>query len=374
MSSSTTLRRTPLYETHKKYGGRIVDFHGWELPVQYEGILKEHQTVRGAVGLFDVSHMGQIWCTGPQALEFLQKTNTNDVARIQPGQAIYSHLPNENGGIVDDLIISNLGKDKYFLVVNAATLDNDFAWLQKQAQGFQVELKNVSDDYGMIAVQGPKALELVSKEWPQVAALPGRFTAVEMDVLGVPSIVTRTGYTGEEGCEFIVPAAIAAQLWERLMSFGAGLGVKPAGLGCRDTLRLEAGYLLYGSDVDMEHSSYEASYGWVVKLDKGDFIGKQHFAKQKAEGVKRKLFGVKLLERGVPRSGDKLFADGKPAGAFTSATFSPTLNAGIGMGYMARPDLKPGARVAVEIRGRQVPAEVVRLPFYVSKELKNAKA
>lgn len=374
MSSSTTLRRTPLYETHKKYGGRIVDFHGWELPVQYEGILKEHQTVRSAVGLFDVSHMGQIWCRGPQALEFLQKTNTNDIARIQLGQAIYSHLPNENGGIVDDLIISNLGKDKYFLVVNAATLENDFAWLQKQAQGFQVELKNVSDDYGMIAVQGPKALELVAKEWPAVAKLPGRFTAVEMDVLGKPSIVTRTGYTGEEGCEFIVPAAITAQLWERLMSLGAGLGVKPAGLGCRDTLRLEAGYLLYGSDVDMEHSSYEASYGWVVKLDKGDFIGKAHFAKQKAEGVKRKLFGVKLLERGVPRSGDKLFADGVTAGAFTSATFSPTLNAGIGMGYMDRPDLKPGAQVAVEIRGRQVPAEVVRLPFYVSKELKNAKA
>jgi aminomethyltransferase len=158
------------------------------------------------------------------------------------------------------------------------------------------------------------------------------------------------------------------------MGLGAGLGVKPCGLGCRDTLRLEAGYLLYGSDVDMEHSSYEASYGWVVKLDKGDFIGKAHFARQKAEGVKRKLFGVRLLERGVPRSGDKLCADGKPAGAFTSATFSPTLGAGIGMGYMDRPDLKPGARVAVEIRGRQVPAEVVRLPFYVSKELKNAKA
>ncbi|MBI5242011.1 MAG: glycine cleavage system aminomethyltransferase GcvT [Elusimicrobia bacterium] len=374
MTSATTARRTPLYETHKKYGGRIVDFHGWELPVQYEGILKEHQTVRSAVGLFDVSHMGQIWCRGPQALEFLQKTNTNDIARIGLGQAIYSHLPNENGGIVDDLIISNLGKDKYFLVVNAATLENDFAWLAKQAKGFQVELKNVSDDYGMIAVQGPKALELVSKEWPAVAALPGRFTALELDVLGAPGIVTRTGYTGEEGCEFIVPAAITAPLWERLMSLGAPLGVKPAGLGCRDTLRLEAGYLLYGSDVDMEHSSYEASYGWVVKLDKGDFIGKAHFARQKAEGVKRKLFGVKLLERGVPRAGDAVFADGRKAGAFTSATFAPTLNVGIGMGYLDRPDLKPGAKVSVEIRGRQVPAEVMRMPFYISKELKNAKA
>ncbi|MDD5629130.1 MAG: glycine cleavage T C-terminal barrel domain-containing protein, partial [Elusimicrobia bacterium] len=164
------------------------------------------------------------------------------------------------------------------------------------------------------------------------------------------------------------------QLWERLMSLGAGLGVKPCGLGCRDTLRLEAGYLLYGSDVDMEHSSYEASCGWVVKLDKGDFIGKAHFARQKAEGLKRKLFGVKLLERGVPRSGNAVCADGKPAGTLTSATFSPTLNIGIGMGYLDRPDLKPGAKVTVEIHGRQVPAEVARMPFYVSKELKNAKA
>ena len=374
MTSTTTARRTPLYETHKKYNGRIVDFHGWELPVQYEGILKEHLTVRSGVGLFDVSHMGQIWARGPQTLEFLQKTNTNDISRINPGQAIYSHLPNENGGIVDDLIISCFAQDKYFLVVNAATLENDFAWLTKQAKGFKVELKNVSDDYGMIAVQGPKALELVAKEWPAVAALPGRFTALELDVLGAPGIVTRTGYTGEEGCEFIVPAAITAQLWERLMSLGAPLGVKPCGLGCRDTLRLEAGYLLYGSDVDMEHSSYEAGYGWVVKLDKGDFIGKQHFAKQKAEGLKRKLFGIKLLERGVPRPGSAVFVDGKPAGTLSSATFSPTLNIGIGMGYLDRPDLKPGAKAAVEIHGRQVPAEVVRMPFYVSKELKNAKA
>jgi len=374
MTSATTIRRTPLYDIHKKYGGRIVDFHGWELPVQYEGILKEHQTVRSAVGLFDVSHMGQIWARGPQTLDFLQKTNTNDISRIKPGQAIYSHLPNETGGIVDDLIISCFAKDRYFLVVNAATLENDFAWLQKQAQGFQVQLENKSDDYGMIAVQGPKALELVAKEWPAVAALPGRFTAVELDVLGKPSIVTRTGYTGEEGCEFIVPAALTAQLWERLMSLGAPLGVKPCGLGCRDTLRLEAGYLLYGSDVDMEHSSYEAGYGWVVKLDKGDFIGKAYFAKQKAEGVKRRLIGLRLSERGVPRPGNTVIVDGKPAGVLSSATFSPTLNAGIGMGYLDRPDLKPGARAAVEIHGRQVPAEVVRMPFYVSKELKNAKA
>ena len=373
MTSTTSLRRTPLYDIHKKYGGRIVDFHGWELPVQYEGILKEHQTVRTAVGLFDVSHMGQIWVRGPQALDFLQKTNTNDISRIGPGRAIYSHLPNEQGGVVDDLIISCFGKDRYFLVVNAATLDNDFAWLQKQAKGFQVQLENKSDYYGMIAVQGPKALELINADFPQVVGLP-RFGAMELDVLGQPGIVTRTGYTGEEGCELIVPAEHTPKVWEHLMSRGTALGVKPCGLGCRDTLRLEAGYLLYGSDIDMEHSSYEAGYGWVVKLDKGDFIGKAHFAKQKAEGVKRRLIGLRLMDRGVPRPGHQVSVDGKTAGILSSATFSPTLSAGIAMGYLDRPDLKPGARAAVEMHGRQVPAEVVRMPFYLSKELKNAKA
>jgi len=192
--------------------------------------------------------------------------------------------------------------------------------------------------------------------------------------LGQPGIVTRTGYTGEEGCEFIIPAAHTTKVWDHLMSRGAGLGAKPCGLGCRDTLRLEAGYLLYGSDIDMDHSSFESGYGWVVKLDKGDFIGKQVLARQKAEGLKRRLKGVRLLERGVPRPGHAVFVDGKPSGALTSATFSPTLQAGIGMGYLDRPDLKPGARVSVEIHGRQVPAEISRMPFYLSKELQNAKS
>ncbi|MFA6003340.1 MAG: glycine cleavage system aminomethyltransferase GcvT [Elusimicrobiota bacterium] len=373
MTSATTTRRTPLYDLHKKYGGRIVDFHGWELPVQYEGILKEHQTVRSALGLFDVSHMGQVWVRGPQALDFLQKVNTNDISRIGPGQAIYSHLPNENGGIVDDLIVSCFAKDRYFLVVNASTCEGDFAWLQKQAAGFDVKLENKSDYYGMVAIQGPRAMEIVAKDFPAVAKLP-RFCAMELDILGQPGIITTTGYTGEAGCEFIVPAAHTPKVWEHLMSRGKPFGAAPCGLGCRDTLRLEAGYLLYGSDIDMEHSSYESGYGWVVKLDKGDFIGKSVLAAQKAAGLKRKLIGIRLLERGVPRPGTKVLVDGKPAGVLSSATFSPTLQAGIGMGYLDRPELKPGARVEVELHGRQVPAEVVRMPFYLSKELKNAKA
>jgi len=373
MTSAASLRRTPLYETHQKHGGRLVDFHGWELPVQYEGILKEHQAVRAALGLFDVSHMGQIWVRGAQALAFLQKTNTNDISRIGPGQAIYSHLPNERGGVVDDLIISCFARDRYFLVVNAATCENDFAWLQKQAQGFAVQIENRSDYYGMIAIQGPKALEVVGLDFPQVPKLP-RFGAVELDVLGAPGIVTRTGYTGEEGCEFIVPAEHTPRVWERLMTKGRPFGAAPCGLGCRDTLRLEAGYLLYGSDIDMDHSSFEAGYGWVVRLDKGDFIGKPALVRQKAEGWQRRLLGVRLLERGVPRPGHRVRAGGEPLGTLTSATFSPTLAAGIGMGYLDRPDLRPGTKVAVEMHGRQAPAEVARMPFYLSKEIKNAKA
>ncbi len=373
MTTSAILRRTPLYETHKKLGGRIVDFHGWELPVQYEGILKEHQAVRQAVGLFDVSHMGQVWVHGPQALDFLQKVNTNDISRIKPGQAIYSHLPNEKGGVVDDLIISCFAPDRYFLVVNASTCEDDFTWLKSQAANFQVRLENKSDDYGMIALQGPRALEVVGLDFPSVPKL-ARFGAVELDILGKPGIVTRTGYTGEEGCEFIVPSGHTVQVWEHLMSRGEAFEAVACGLGCRDTLRLEAGYLLYGSDIDAEHSSFEAGYGWVVKLDKGDFIGKEILVRQKAAGLKRRLFGIKLCERGVPRPGCPVFVEGKPSGTLASATFSPTLQVGIGMGYLDRPDLKPGAQVSVEIHGRQAAAEIVRMPFYLSKELKNAKA
>ncbi len=364
MSSATELRRTALYANHKALGARLVDFHGWELPIQYESILKEHQAVRTRAGLFDVSHMGQITVEGPQALAFLQKTNTNDVGRIGPGKAIYSHLPNESGGVVDDVIISCLGKDRYFVVVNAATADKDFAWLRKWAADFDVTLENKSEHYGMVAVQGPKAAELVSSlDFEAAAALP-RFGALETPVYDQPSLITRTGYTGEDGFEFIVPNEIISRLWENLLLKGRSLGVAACGLGARDTLRLEAGYLLYGQDVDDERSSLEADYGWVVKLEKGEFLGKSVLEKQKREGLRRKLTGVKLLERGVPRAGAPVLLEGKTLGTLCSATFAPSLNAGIGVGYLSRVDLAPGTRVAVELHGRSVPAELVKPPFY----------
>ncbi len=358
-----------MFESHKRLGGRIVDFHGWELPVQYESIMKEHAAVRNNCGLFDVSHMGQVFATGPDALAFLQKVNANDISKIGPGKAIYSHLPNERGGVVDDVIVSCLAKDRYLIVVNAATADKDFAWFQKHAQGMNVVLENKSDHYGMIAVQGPKASEVIGLIAPGAMTLP-RFGAMELELYGQPSFITRTGYTGEDGVEFIVPNEIVVRVWEDLLAQGQSFGVAPCGLGARDVLRLEAGYLLYGQDVDDEHSTYEANYGWVVKLDKGDFIGKAVLAKQKADGLKRKLTGVKLLERGVPRAGATVLVDGREAGKFCSATFSPSLQAGIGVGYLDRPDLPVGTKCSVVLHGREMAAGIVKAQFYVSPNLK----
>lgn len=369
MSSSTAVRRTALYDSHKRLGGKIVDFHGWELPVQYESVMKEHEATRARCGLFDVSHMGQVFATGPDALAFLQKVNANDISRIGPGKAIYSHLPNEKGGVVDDIIVSCLAKDRYLIVVNAATADKDFAWFQKQAKGMSVVLENKSDAYGMIAVQGPKAAEIASMLAPGMKDLP-RFGAMELELFGQPSFITRTGYTGEDGCEFIVPNEIVVRVWEDLLAQGRSLGAAPCGLGARDVLRLEAGYLLYGQDLDDDTTTYEANYGWVVKLDKGDFIGKSALAKQKAEGVKKKLTGVKLLERGVPRAGASVTIDGNEIGKLCSATYSPSLQAGIGTGYLNAPDLAPGTKCNVILHGREIPAEIVKTPFYASPNLK----
>lgn len=369
MTTATTPRRTALYRSHCQLGGKIVDFHGWELPVQFESILKEHEAVRNRCGLFDVSHMGQVFVTGPDALAFLQKVNANDISKIGPGKAIYSHLPNPQGGVVDDVIVSCLEKGRYLVVVNAATADKDFAWFQKNAKGLDISLENRSDHFGMVAVQGPKAVDLVALIEKKAPALP-RFGAMEFKLYGQPAFITRTGYTGEDGFEFIVPNQIVVRVWEDLLAQGRALGAVPCGLGARDTLRLEAGYLLYGEDIDDSHSTYEANYGWVVKLDKGGFIGKEVLARQKKEGVKRKLTGVRLLERGVPRAGAAVLVEGQEAGKLCSATYSPTLACGIGVGYLDRPGLAAGTKASVVLHGREIPAEIVKVPFYQSPHLK----
>ncbi|MBI4678382.1 MAG: glycine cleavage system aminomethyltransferase GcvT [Elusimicrobia bacterium] len=360
--TATTLRRTPIYESHKRLGGKLVDFHGWELPVQYEGIIKEHLAVRERCGFFDVSHMGQVFVEGEDSRAFLEKVNTNDIGRLVPGKAVYSHLPNERGGVVDDVIVSCLGARRYLVVVNAATADKDFAWFKRQAQGMEVRLANRSDEYGMIAVQGPKAGALAAADFPAVASMK-RFCALEIEVFGQRSFITTTGYTGEDGLEFIVPAGIAGRLWDDLLSKGRSSGAAPCGLGARDTLRLEAGYLLYGQDIDDDHSSLEAGYGWVVKFDKGDFLGRSVLVEQRDKGLKRKMTGVRLLEKGVPRPGCSVLAGDRRLGSLTSATYSPSLQAGIGMGYLDG-DVPVGARLSVELYGRRLEAEAVKTPFY----------
>jgi len=372
-SATAELRRTALHQSHRALGARLVDFNGWELPLQYEGILKEHAAVRNLCGLFDVSHMGQIWVRGPQALAFLQRTNTNDIGRIGPGKAIYSHLPNERGGVVDDVIIACLARDRYLVVVNAGTTAKDFQWLRRHARGLEVGLEDQSDGYGMVAVQGPRAQSLMALEVPQAVSLP-RFGVLEADLFDQRSLVLRTGYTGEDGFELIVPREIVSRVWENLLTKGRSLGAHPCGLGARDTLRLEAGYLLYGQDIDEEHTSLEAGASWVVKLEKGDFIGREALLRQKKEGLWRKLAGITLLEKGVPRPGAPVLLEGRVIGSLTSGTFAPTLQVGVGVGYLDRADLKPGTRLAVEVHGRSLAAQVAKLPFYQSERHQNVQA
>ena len=356
-----SLKKTYLNEIHKKYGGKLVDFHGWELPLQFEGIIKEHLTVRNSVGLFDVSHMGQIFVTGRDSRKFLDWVNTNNVFKLKKGEGCYSHLPNENGGIVDDVINFCLDEERFLVIVNAATIEKDYNWFLKNSKNFDVKIENKSTEYSMIAIQGPKSVEIMKNFVSDILKYP-RFGIIETQIMEKQIFVSRTGYTGEDGFEVTAPNEIIADIWEKFMELGRSYDIKPCGLGARDSLRLESGYLLYGSDIDDEHSSYEANYGWVVKLNKGDFIGKQVLEKQKKEGVKRKLTGI-IMENGVPRAGYKVFKDGVEIGTLTSATYSPSLKKSIGMGYMP-PDLKIGDEVEVDIRGKMIKAKISEIPFF----------
>lgn len=362
MEASSALQRTTLYPLQKGLGGKFVDFHGWELPVQFSSILQEHQAVRERAGIFDVSHMGQVFAEGPQALDFLQTMNSNDVARAAPGKAVYSHLLNEKGGVVDDVIISCLAPGRYLVVVNAATAEKDFKWLSLHSEGFKVRLKNESARYGMVAVQGPVAAELIGAIEEKAPSLP-RFGV--LSCRGREEFfITRTGYTGEDGFEVIALNEEIEGIYQGLLDQGRPMGVLSCGLGARDTLRLEAGYLLYGQDVDEEHTPLEAGYEWVVKFGKRDFMGKSALLRQKEQGLSRRLLGFKLREAGVPRPHNPIYKERGSIGDLTSATYSPTLKKGIGVGYVSEPDLTPGTAVEIEIHGRKVGAEVAQVPFY----------
>jgi aminomethyltransferase len=358
--------RTPLYDSHVKAGGRIVEFAGWEMPVQYTGILDEHEAVRTRAGLFDVSHMGEVVFRGPRAAEALGRLFTNDLRKLADGQAQYGCLCRPTGGIVDDVIVYRRGAEDWLVCVNAGNRQKDFEWL-RAGEGPGCAVKNESDDWAQIAIQGPKAAGIVQRLSKDDLLGVKTFHFRPAEVAGVACIAARTGYTGEDGFELFCLPDKAARLWDALMAAGGPDGLIPAGLGARDSLRLESAYRLYGSDMDDETTPLEAGLGWVVKLDKGDFIGREALVAQKAKGLPRRLVGFTLTERGIPRHGYPVLRDGKVAGVVTSGTQSPTLKTPIGLAYVPVELAAEGSTFAVEIRGRAVAAKVVKTPFYARK-------
>jgi aminomethyltransferase len=359
-------QRTALYDVHVRAGARMVEFAGWDMPVQYQGILAEHAAVRERAGLFDVSHMGEIVFRGPKALEALQRLFTNDLSRCADGQAQYGVLCREDGGIVDDVVVYRRAADDLLVCVNASNRQKDFDWLHGHA--FGAEVTNESDAWGQLALQGPRAPEVLQKLTSLRLSSIGTYRFAPGDVAGVPCLVARTGYTGEDGFELFCEAPRSPALWSALLEAGAAEGVVPAGLGARDSLRLEMAYRLYGNDMDDGTTPLEAGLGWVVKLDKGDFVGRGALVKQKEAGLSRKLVGFTLTEPGIPRHGHPVLQDGKPVGSVTSGTRSPSLGTSIGLAYVPPGLAAEGSTFAVDIRGRAVAARVVKTPFYARKK------
>ncbi len=362
--ADATLLRTPLHGEHLALNAKLVPFAGYEMPVQYPaGITAEHNAVRGAAGLFDVSHMGEFVVRGERALDFVQHVSSNDASKLEVGQAQYSTLLNEDGKLLDDLLVYRY-PGHYMLVVNGANKDKDWAWVSRYAARFGVELTDRTEEIALLALQGPRAQEILARLTDADLEAIRYYRFAEGTVAGVPATLSRTGYTGEDGFELYVDAADAPAVWRAVLEAGAPEGIMPAGLGCRDSLRLEMGYALYGNDLDEQTSPLEAGLGWVVKLDKGDFVGRDALVRQKEAGIGRKLVGFVLKERGFPRHGYPVSVGGATAGEVTSGVLSPTLGHGIGMAYVPAEAAKPGTEIGIVIRDRAVPAEVVRPPFH----------
>lgn len=363
-TGTTSLKRTPLYGQHRQLGARLVEFGGWEMPVQYSSILQEHRAVRTHAGLFDVSHMGEFSVQGPGAPAFLQHLVPNDISRLALNQALYTQLCRPDGGVVDDLLVYHLAAYTYMLVVNAGTIDKDFAWVQQHSQGYEVELKDQSSATGLLALQGPDA-QAILQTLTQVDLSAIAYYHCAPGVVGrVNCLLSRTGYTGEDGFELYCSAEEVVDLWQDLLAVSNGYRVQPAGLGARDTLRLEAAYCLYGHELDDATNPLEAGLGWTVKLAKGDFIGQAALARMKAQGLKRKLVGVEMVERGVCRGGYAIYDGERQIGVLTSGAPSPTLNKNIGLGYIESGQTAPGTSVQIDIRGHRAGAQIVALPFY----------
>jgi aminomethyltransferase len=361
-TKSVFIKKTALYDIHASFGAKLVEFAGFWMPVQYRGIIDEHRTVRSSVGVFDVSHMGEFEFRGKAAGEFLQRVTINDVSKLAEYQAQYSALCYPDGGIVDDVIVYRW-PDHYMMVVNASNIEKDFAWLSQHATS-NVGLIDRSDAYSLLAVQGRNAQATLQKIT--------KFNLTEMkyywfaagEIAGAPAFISRTGYTGEDGFEVGFAPEHSEKVWRAIFEAGEEFGIEPIGLGARDTLRLEMKYCLYGNDIDQTTNPLEAGLGWITKLDKGEFIGREAMAKMKAAGIPRKLVGFEMEGKSIARHGYPILQDGAPIGRVTSGTFSPSLEKSIGMGYVASEHAAAGAELMIDIRGRAAKAKVVKTPFY----------
>ena len=363
MPAAPSLRTTPLNSVHRALGAKMVDFGGWDMPVQYSGIIEEHNAVRTAVGVFDVSHMGEIEIRGPQAAQLVDYVTTNSVQKLKLGQAHYSGLLYDHGGFVDDILVHKVSDHEYFLCVNASNQEKDFEHIVAQNR-FDAEVEFAGDRYAQLAIQGPKAHATLQKLTPVDLGTIRYYWFADGQVAGTPARIAHTGYTGEDGFEIYVPPGEAQRMWQLVMDAGAEYGIKPCGLGARNTLRLEAKMALYGHEIDASISPLEADLNWIVKLDKGDFVGREALVKQKESGLKRKLVGFEMCGRGIGRDGYEVYLDGAPAGWVTSGSPSPTLCKNIGLCYLPAEQALPAKRIQIMIRNQPVDAITVETPFY----------
>ncbi|QLE02587.1 glycine cleavage system aminomethyltransferase GcvT [Galbibacter sp. BG1] len=359
------MKNTVLTNIHSELGAKMVPFAGYNMPVQYEGVNIEHETVREHLGVFDVSHMGEFLVSGPKALDLIQKVSSNDASKLTIGKAQYSCLPNEDGGIVDDLIIYKIKEEQYLLVVNASNIEKDWNWISKYNEAIGAEMRDISDDYSLLAIQGPKAVEAMqSLTLIDLSAI--KFYNFEVaEFAGIDNvIISATGYTGSGGFEIYCKNSEVEQVWNKVLEAGKDYGIKPIGLAARDTLRLEMGYCLYGNDIDDTTSPIEAGLGWITKFTK-DFVNAEALKRQKEEGATRKLVGFEMVERGIPRNGYEILnANDQTIGHVTSGTMSPSLSKGIGLGYVTKENTAEGTTIYLQIRKKKVEAKVVKLPFY----------
>lgn len=360
-----TEKKTPLYDVHMTSGAKVIEFGGWLMPVQYAGILEEHRAVRTAAGLFDVSHMGEVKVTGEDAVGYINHLITNDCRSLSVNQAMYSPMCYSHGGVVDDLLVYRQGERDFLLVINAGNIDKDVTWLKEQAKGFQIELQDQSAETAEIALQGPRAQEILqSLVAGDLQSMKYYWFWPEVDVQGITCLISRTGYTGEDGFELYCAAKEATALWQLLLEAGKSHGLVPAGLGARDTLRFEAALPLYGHELSEQITPFEAGLGMFVKLTKEEFVGMTALAEQKQAGVTRKIVGLEMTGRGIARAGYKCFANGKEIGVITSGSFAPTIGKNLALALLNIEYTQIGTAIGVEIRGKEIEAVVIPKPFY----------